>query len=272
MNKNLDKSLKIGFIGSGNMASALLHGFYQEGYQALYATSPNALEKKKQLPFVTISSGIKELCQSVDLIILAVKPKQIKSVCQEIPPLSSQQFIVSVAAGVAIRSLEETLATETSITRAMPNIACQFKESMTPLCKNKAVNDEQALVIEALFNSVGKSIWLNNEQDLHAATVLAGSGPAVFLFLTNALLEAGLAAGLSPNTSKSILPQVLKGTASLLEKSPLDSSELIKNITSPGGTTEAALTILTNSKIATEIKLAIIKGTERSKLIESEFN
>lgn len=266
------QDLPIGFIGTGNMAKALKHGFYKKGYYNLFAASPNALSKKKELPFVHLTDDVNELCRKATLLILCVKPDKVLSVCKELPPLRKEQFIVSVAAGLSLESLTKSLPNKTSITRAMPNIACAFLQSMSLLCKNEFVSDDQASIIETLFNQVGKTAWLEREKDLHAATVLAGSGPALILFLINALIDSGCNEGLSKEDCSKILKQVLKGSSALLDESLLSTETLIENVTSPGGTTEAALTALKDNKIATGLKLAIIKGTERSKQIELNNN
>lgn len=264
----------IGFIGGGNMAASLIGGLVAQGQfsgQAISVFGPNfpktqALANKFG---IHASASNEELIERSSIIVIAVKPQILQSV---LTPLAAQfkhhkPLIISVVAGITSKSIEQWLNGQFSVVRIMPNTPALIGQGASGLFANSRVSDEQKTVSTAIANAVGYSTWVKTEADIDSVTALSGSGPAYFMLFMQGLIEAGIAAGLSPETAKLLAVQTATGAAQLVRSSELDLQTLINNVTSPKGTTEQALLSFQNS----DLKGIVAKAFEAAKLRSEEL-
>jgi len=241
---------RIAFIGAGNMAASLIGGLRAQGIDAaaIRASDPGAEQRAK----IAAEHGIEVLADNVeaikgaDVIVLAVKPQAMKMVCQALAPsLDAGQLIVSIAAGINCASLENWLGTQAGaprpIVRCMPNTPALLRQGVSGLYANVGVSAEQRQQAEKLLSAVGLALWLDEEKLLDAVTAVSGSGPAYFFLLIEAMTAAGEQLGLPRETAAQLTLQTALGAARMAVSSDVDAAELRRRVTSPAGTTEAAI-------------------------------
>ena len=256
--------MNISFIGFGNMAKAIAQGLLQNQSYQLRAASPS-------LPIGVNSQGIEThfdnlaILPDANIVILAIKPTEISSVLMQIrQDLPKNCLVISIAAGRKLNWILEHLDKNSPIVRAMPNIAAAVGQSATPLIANEFVTDEQKIIVECLFSSVGATTWVKEENEIDAYTALSGSGPAyVFLFM-EALVEGACSIGLSKEIATSFALQTVQGAVSLAQATQTSFTDLRTKVTSPAGTTAAAITLLQDLKFKETIQAAMHAAYERS--------
>ena len=267
---------KIGFIGSGNMAFSLVGGLSSTGVkgQNIWVSDPDN-DKTSQMAAnysVNISTDNVELVKTVDIVILAVKPQQLAMVCQQIAAAASQSrpLFISIAAGVLCEDIERWLAADVeknnplALVRCMPNTPALVQSGATALYANPQVSDEQKTLAESILRSAGLTLWLDDEADMNAVTALSGSGPAYFFLIMEALENAGIELGLDKKTAHLLAIQTAFGASKMALESN-DSPELLrKKVTSPGGTTERAISILQEGNIEQLFFTALAGAKQRS--------
>lgn len=262
--------LSLTCIGGGNLTSSLIAGICAHGYPANLITisDPNAEKLTQLAKKLGVNTSMDNIAatSSADIIILAVKPKDIKNVCQQIGPTLSQRnpLIISVASGITLTQLAQWLGREMAIVRAMPNTASQVLHGVAGLCANSSVSDAQRSQAEELFNAVGLTAWLSNEELLHAVTALSGSGTAYHLLIIEAMTEAGITLGLSPEVANLFSIHTALGSAKLAASSALSLKELRAQVTSPNGTTAQALRVMETEDIRGLMYRAMVAAYERS--------
>lgn len=236
---------RIAFIGAGNMAASLIGGLRAKGLEAaqIRASDPGAETRAK----VAAEHGIQvfadnaEAIDGVDVIVLAVKPQAMKAVCEALrPSLQPQQLVVSIAAGITCASMNNWLG-EQPIVRCMPNTPALLRQGVSGLYANARVSAEQRRQAEELLSAVGIALWLEQEHQLDAVTAVSGSGPAYFFLLIEAMTAAGEKLGLPRETAAQLTLQTALGAAHMAVSSDVDAAELRRRVTSPAGTTEAAI-------------------------------
>ncbi|MDP3269830.1 MAG: pyrroline-5-carboxylate reductase [Legionella sp.] len=237
--------MNISFIGFGNMAKAIARGLgnYPELY-SLSASAPSLADGINKNKIRTHSDN-KELIKNADLIILAVKPAQMKVVLQEITPqLSKNSLLISIAAGLNFSWFSHYCPKEQAIIRTMPNTPAAVGLAATPMIANQFTTAEQKQWAEQIFTTIGIVTWAATEADMDSFTALSGSGPAyVFLFI-EAMVDAAVAMGIEPTIAKKFALQTFRGAIKLAENDDLSLNLLRTKVTSPGGTTAAALEVL----------------------------
>lgn len=236
---------RIAFIGAGNMAASLIGGLRAKGLEAsqIRASDPGEQTRAK----VTAEHGIQvfadnaEAIEGVDVIVLAVKPQAMKAVCQALrPSLKPQQLVVSIAAGITCSSMNNWLGAQ-PIVRCMPNTPALLRQGVSGLYATAEVSAQQRQQAEELLCAVGIALWLDQEQQLDAVTAVSGSGPAYFFLLIEAMTAAGEKLGLPRETAAQLTLQTALGAAHMAVSSDVDAAELRRRVTSPAGTTEAAI-------------------------------
>ncbi|KTD23736.1 pyrroline-5-carboxylate reductase [Legionella lansingensis] len=257
--------MKISFIGFGNMAQAIARSLIHKKEYQLFAASPSLSKGINAEGIVTDSDNFK-IIEGADVIILAVKPSKINDalsqIARAIPP---QCLLISVAAGVSLASLEKYCRKDQAIIRSMPNTPIAVGKGATPLIANSKVTQAQRQLAESLFQNAGIVCWANVEAEIDAFTALSGSGPAyVFLFM-EAMIEGAEKLGLSQEIAKKFSLQTIAGALSLALSSHLDISELRAKVTSPSGTTAAALTTLEEKGFRQAVIAAMKAAYERAK-------
>ena len=258
----------IGFIGAGNMATALISGLINSDQSAskIIASSPEQehLEKlSKDFGIKTTNNNL-EIVDNSDIVILAVKPNIVQAVIDEIKDVATDKdiLIISIAAGVKIEKIESQLGSPMRVIRAMPNTPASIMEGVTAICANSNAQSNDIENAKLLFECVGKITHIN-EKDIDIFTALIGSGPAYVFYLIESLLDSSKNLNLSEQEKKNLLASMISGAANLVLNSEDSPNVLRKKVTSPGGVTQTAIEefeteglkeILSKSMIAAEKK------------------
>ncbi len=252
------------------MGEALLAGLFKKN--VLDKKSITISEKqeerfqclKRKYPQITFTKDNKELIENSSIIILAVKPQDMESLLQEISQfVTASHLIISIAAGIKTSFIEKIIKKSIPIIRAMPNLPALIGEGMSVYCISKSVSEEDKKIAEEIFGSVGKVLKLE-EDKLDAVTALSGSGPAYVFYMLEAMAETGIELGLKEEESKTLSVQTIIGAAKMIEKGECPAV-LRQKVTSPKGTTEAALKVLIDTKWKEALIQAIKKAEQRSK-------
>ncbi len=266
---------QIGFIGAGNMAGSLIGGLVADGYPSrrIHVTDVDTdkLERLQQRFGVRVHPDNETLARTCELVVLAVKPQQMCRLAREIAAAVQERrpLIVSIAAGIRETDLERWLGGEAAIVRAMPNTPALVQSGATGLHANARVSARQRDQAESLLRAVGVTVWVDREEQLDAVTAVSGSGPAYFFLLMEAMQKAGIELGLPPETTRLLVEQTALGAAKLALEADADPGELRRRVTSPGGTTERAIALLSEAGfedlILRALRAACLRSQELSK-------
>ena len=276
----LDK--KIGFIGAGNMGEAFIGAIIKADIfspSMIYACDA----KKERLDYLTRVYGISafddnfKLFSASDVVILAVKPQQIDEVLSQIASdrsyeISGRKMIISIAAGFSIRKLEDLLYTPLDenakkkfpVIRVMPNTPALVRAGIAGMSANRNAVSEDINIARIILEATGEVIEFK-EEDLDAVTAVSGSGPAYIFYLVEAMIQGGVDLGLDLEDAASLTRATLRGAVSLLEELKESPEVLRRKVTSPGGTTEAAIKVLDDNRVKEHIVKAIDTAARRSK-------
>jgi len=236
----------IGFIGAGNMAAALIAGLLAKG---LSAERLSASDTDDDRLAALAASGVytthdnAEVVARCAVVVLAVKPQVMAAVVTALQPALADRdcLLISIAAGIRLDSLQQWTHPLQALVRCMPNTPALVQAGATGLYANAHCSEAQKATAGAILEAVGLACWLDQEQQLDAVTALSGSGPAYFFLLMEAMQEAGTALGLPADVARNLCLQTAFGAARLALDSEVDVAELRRRVTSPGGTTAAAL-------------------------------
>lgn len=232
------------FIGFGNMAQSIAEGLHRQPGYHLFAASPSLSAATTDHGIHTHPDNRHHLAKA-DVVIIAVKPVNVTQVLQEIQDtVPAHAVIVSIAAGVSLATLASACRPGQAVVRCMPNTPIAVGKGATPLLANAFVTAAQKQTVSDLFQCSGITTWLEREDDVNAFTALSGSGPAYVFLFAEALQEAAQKLGLTAELAKRFSLQTLSGAVALLEQSGLPPDVLRKKVTSPAGTTAAAVAIL----------------------------
>lgn len=240
------KNSQIAFIGAGNMANSLIRGLIAKGVPAshLYATDIDADKLAQLRQECGINTGtMAEVAANADVLILAVKPQVMATVCASLQPAISKAgcLIISIAAGIPLASLQQWLGNSRPMVRCMPNTPALVGEGATGLFANNHCQPADTALASDILSAVGITCWLRREQDIDTVTALSGSGPAYFFLMMEALEKAAVELGLSAEVARQLSIQTALGAGKLAANSDVTPDELRRRVTSPGGTTEQAL-------------------------------
>lgn len=259
---------RIAFIGAGNMAASLIGGLRAQGLDAsqIRASDPGA-ETRSRIQAEHGIEAFEDNAQAIDgadVIVLAVKPQVMKTVCQALQPnLQDGQLIVSIAAGITCASLQSWVGAR-PVVRCMPNTPALLRQGVSGLYATAEVSGEQRQQAEQLLSAVGTALWLEQEQQLDAVTAVSGSGPAYFFLLIEAMTAAGEKLGLPRETASQLTLQTALGAARMAVASDVDAAELRRRVTSPAGTTEAAIKSFQASGFEAIVEQALQAAATRS--------
>ena len=264
------QDVNISFIGGGNMATSLIGGLIADGFSAKHITvSEPSAEKRAQLAAqfgVQIVAENDKAVMNADVVVLATKPQVLGNVARGLHStlLERKPLIVSIAAGVRVQSLQEWLGSHCAIVRCMPNTPALVRSGATGLFANAQVTDLQKNLAESLLRAVGVTVWLKQEADLDIVTALSGSGPAYFFYVMEAMQQAAIHLGLTVDTARLLTLQTALGAAKMAVESPVEVAQLRQQVTSPGGTTERAIEVLTQAQLPKILSEAIQAACTRS--------
>ncbi|MGI9405484.1 MAG: pyrroline-5-carboxylate reductase [Hyphomicrobiaceae bacterium] len=241
-------------VGAGKMGGAMLSGWLVEGLDPgqVLVQDPGPPPEMAQLIrryAINTASSFEVLPEPPEVIILAVKPQVMDNVLPTVAHHAGlNSMVISVAAGRTVASLMKHLPEDTAIVRAMPNTPSAVGRGITGAFATSDVTREQAQTCQALLEAVGEVVWIDDESQIDAVTGVSGSGPAYIFHLVEALAAAGEKMGLAPDVAMKLARTTVTGAGELLHQSDLDAATLRQNVTSPGGTTAAALEILMNEE------------------------
>ena len=261
-------NMRIAFIGAGNMASSLIGGLLAKGLDAarIRASDPGAETRAR----VSAEHGIElfsdnaQAVQDADVIVIAVKPQVMKAVCQDLRAhLKPHQLLISIAAGITCTSLQNWLGNP-PLVRCMPNTPALLGKGVSGLFATAAVTGEQRQQAEELLSAVGIAVWVDTEAQIDAVTAVSGSGPAYFFLLIEAMTDAGVKLGLPREVAKQLAEQTALGAAHMAVGSDVDAAELRRRVTSPAGTTEAAIKSFQADGFAATVEKALSAAAHRS--------
>ena len=243
--------MKLLLVGCGKMGGAMLDGWLERGMAAQDVTivEPNTdtaqdLTQRLGVNAVAAADAL-DADFAPDVVVLAVKPQMMDAVLPDYARFAAGDTVfLSIAAGKTIAAFEAGLGERAAIVRAMPNTPAAVGRGMTVGCPNAHVTEAQAQACRELLSAVGDVEWLTDEDLMDAVTALSGSGPAYIFHMVEAMAHAGRMAGLQPEMAEKLARQTVAGAGELLHSSPLSAETLRENVTSPGGTTAAALDVL----------------------------
>ncbi|HHV63800.1 MAG TPA: pyrroline-5-carboxylate reductase [Peptococcaceae bacterium] len=263
---------KIGFIGAGNLADSIIKGLTQRttDYQIylcdLLKEKADALARQYNVQ----SRVFAEVVRDADILLLTVKPKDIKGLLQELAGYSLLgKLVIAVAAGIGLNMYEEALP-GIGIVRVMPNTSCAVLHSVSGLVRGKYVTEDQAAAAERIFSAVGKVLWVEDSK-INAVTAVSGSGPAYFYLLTELMAEAGAKLGLSREEANFLARETLVGAGKMLAEITKTPQELREAVTSPNGTTYAALKIFEQEDLERIVFQAMQACLKRAEEMEREY-
>lgn len=267
----------IGFIGAGSMAEAMVRGLVATGFppEQIWLTNRSRREKLFKLQEewrVQISFEKAEVVKRSDILVLAVKPKDMQEVLTEIGHMVREgQLVLSVAAGITSAFIESFLKPGTPVIRAMPNTSTVVLESATALALGKWAGPSEETLARSIFGAVGQ-VLVVPEKDLDAVTGLSGSGPAYVYRMIEAMVEAGTRMGLDKEVAKELVIQTVLGAAKMLWETGEDPGTLRQRVASPGGTTVAGLEALEERGFPAAILAAVQRATHRAGEIAATYS
>jgi len=261
---------KIGFIGAGSVVQTIIKGLISNDVVKSHKIWVNNRKNREHLLTLRKDYGVnctedkKKVFNNTDTIILAVKPQDIQEVLEEIKPIiSEKQLLVSVAAGITTQTIARILEKDIAIIRVMPNTSCAVGASATAIAKGKLANERHLLTVSKLFQALGEVVVVD-EKDMDLITGLSGSGPAYFYYMVELMQKAAVSHGLSEEVARKLILQTLYGAAKMLKETDEQPAVLRKKVTSPNGTTYAALKVFETMGFEEIVTKAIIKASERS--------
>ncbi len=272
------KQKKIGFIGCGNMASSLIGGLIDSGYQAddIHACDSDSkkLAAAKHQYSIHITTSIETIVENVDVVVLAVKPNNIQEILTVLQPVFQDKddlLVISVAAGILIEDLVRWAGKNIPVIRTMPNTPALVGAAVSVLCANEYVTEAQRNGAESIMRAVGLAFWVNNEIDMDAVTAVSGSGPAYYFYIMEAMENTAKKMGLAPDLARLMVLQTAYGAAKMAMESDISAQELRARVTSPGGTTERAIHVLQQENMEPMFAKALLAAQERSRELSQQL-
>lgn len=244
----MDTQLSLLLVGCGNMGQAIMGGWLAKGVAPgnihVVDPGPKAAEACA-CAGVSLVDDITSVDRDFapDAVVLAVKPQSVANVAPHYRAYAKDALFVSIIAGTRLGWFEDQLGEETSLVRVMPNTPATIQMGISALYANDAASTADKALAQSLFEAVGEVVWLEAEDQMDAVTAVSGSGPAYIFLTIEALTKAAIAAGLPDAIAAKLAKQTVVGAAQLADRSDLSPEELRKNVTSPGGTTAAALDV-----------------------------
>ena len=267
--------MNITFIGGGNMAGALITGLLQKGFDpAAIGVVEISAESRARLSEkfgIATHEEIGAAAVAADIIVLAVKPQQLHGVATQLSGRLDGKLVISIAAGVRSADLSRWLGGHDVIVRAMPNTPAMVLAGVTGLYALPGVPEFQRRQAETILGAVGTTVWTEREEQMDAITAISGSGPAYVFLLIEALQEAAVGLGFTPDEARTLSLETFLGAAKLASQSGEDAATLRARVTSKGGTTERAILVMENAGIKQIIGQAAQAACLRSRELGDEL-
>lgn len=275
--KELQTVNKIGVIGAGSMAEAIVSGLIKGKLMApdqIIVSNRSNSERLHELQTtygVKVTHDKKEVVEQSTILLLAMKPKDVEAGINSIKDYVTNQLIISVLAGVSIETISQIFEKDLPIVRAMPNTSASIRKSATAIAANDAVTSANLKECQTLFEAIGICTVVKEAQ-LDAVTGISGSGPAYLYYFVESLEKAAEEVGLEEQIARELILQTITGAAEMLMTSGKHASTLRKEVTSPNGTTEAGLTVLEQQNFEKAVIACVKRATERSEELKEMFS
>lgn len=261
--------MRVLIIGSGNMGKTYARSFLASRFIA--ERDLFILDKKKEnsaslaeIPSGNIFQIADDFIRKADIIILAVKPQDFTSLSAEIREyIRPDQLLLSIMAGIKISTISNALNAQ-KVVRCMPNLPAQIGMSMTVFTSSADIDKKELFIIQNLINTTGKSVYVEAEEMIDAATAISGSGPAYVYYFMEAMIQSAVNMGFSLSQAELLVNQTFMGAVHLHNQSEFTCGEWIEKVASKGGTTEAALKVFDDQKVAVNINLALNAALQRA--------
>jgi pyrroline-5-carboxylate reductase len=267
--------MRIAFLGGGNMASALIGGLIAKGTDprsiAVVEMSPAAREKLGARFPVHLSTAPDAAMQRADVLVLAVKPQDMKRALASVSGFSKERLIVSVAAGITLKSLTRWLDGHRKVVRCMPNTPALIGAGITGLFASADVSAEERQQAENILRAVGEVVWMPEERLLDPVTAVSASGPAYVFWFIEQLAASAVKLGIPKDAALQLAKQTVLGSAMLASQSADSPETLRRNVTSKGGTTDAALKVFDEEKLAERFQRAVAAASKRGEEMGREL-
>ncbi len=269
---------KISFIGGGNMAQALISGLVGCGIEPnLITVADPSSEIREQLAAKGLNTvdpmaDAKSAVVDADIVVLAVKPQMMKVVVGAFADALDNQLVISVAAGLSTDLLSSMLDGYSNIVRAMPNTPSMIQMGATGLYGTDNISAEQKALATAVMEASGLVMWVDNEEHMHAVTAVSGSAPAYMFYFIESMVDKGIALGLDTEQASALALQTMIGAAKMAMNSEDAPAELRRKVTSPNGTTQAAVESMQANEIGRQIGEAMQACYDRSQALSEEMS
>jgi len=267
--------MKVAFVGGGNMAGALIGGLLQKGYAAadinVVEVEPVARARLVSRFGVSCSAAIDGEIAGRDVIVLAVKPQQLRAVAGALRSLLASQLVISIAAGIRSADLTRWLGGYVRLVRVMPNTPALVLAGVSALYAATAVSDAERRIAEQILGTVGATLWVEREELMDVVTAVSGSGPAYVFYFLEALEQAGRDLGLSAAQARLLSLETFHGATRLARDSGEEPALLRARVTSKGGTTERALESLQRGRVKALVVEAVREAAQRSRELGDEL-
>ena len=264
----------ITFIGGGNMAQALIGGLLARGLPATRITVSDPVEKIRLLlaeKDVHTTDDNLAAIRDADIVLLAVKPQYLANILKALKGQLEGKLVISIVAGAEISTIAHVLETE-RVVRVMPNTPALVQTGAHGLFANEAVTVQDRELASQVMASTGLTIWVNSEAQIDAVTAVSGSGPAYFFYMMESMIRAGKNLGLDEKVATALTLQTALGAAQMAITSSNTPAELRKNVTSPNGTTHAAIEVFDHAHISQNIQAALAAAQKRSQELAQELS
>lgn len=262
--------MKILVIGAGNMGRTYMRSFLASRFiepSGIYVMSRTmeSAASVKEIPLDNLYTEAGDYISLADIVILAVKPQDFTHLAAQIKSfISKEQLVLSIMAGIKMEVITKELSTP-KVVRAMPNLPSQTGMGMTVFTATPSIDRKELFILQNLINTTGKSIYVEDENMLDAATAVSGSGPAYVYFFMQAMIDAAQQMGFTLAQSELLVNQTFLGAVLLHNQGELSCEEWVKKVASKGGTTEAALHVMKSKEVKIGIEEALFAALNRSK-------
>ena len=264
----------ISFIGGGNMAQALIGGLLSRGLPATRISVSDPVEHVREIlqtKDIRVTDNNIDAIQNADIVVLAVKPQVLASVLQPLNGLLGDKLIISIVAGAEIQTISKFTGSD-MIVRVMPNTPALVQTGAHGLFAYPVVDESKRELASQVLSATGLTIWVNSEDQIDAVTAVSGSGPAYFFYMMESMIRAGKNMGLDEKTATALTLQTALGAAQMAITSSNSPAELRKNVTSPNGTTQAALEVFDRAQISQNIQTALAAAQKRSQELAQDLS
>ncbi|MCL5768528.1 pyrroline-5-carboxylate reductase [Acinetobacter sp. ANC5681] len=263
------------FIGGGNMAQALIGGLLSRGLPTTRVTVSDPVEQIRHIleeKNIQTTTDNVDAIKNADVVVLAVKPQVLATVLQPLKGLLSDKLVISIIAGAEIQTISDLIGGSQRIVRVMPNTPALVQTGAHGIYASEAVNAQDRELTSQILAATGLTIWVDNEAQIDAVTAVSGSGPAYFFYLMESMIRAGKNLGLDEKVATALTLQTALGAAQMAITSSNSPTELRKNVTSPNGTTQAALEVFDRAQISQNIQAALAAAQKRSQELAQELS